>query len=59
MWVFDGEKWVEEGSSSPRSEQTLGPIDAGVRDRFYPELQIVEITRIERRENHYFPILIP
>lgn len=57
MWVFDGEKWVQEGSN-PRSEQTLGPMDAGERDRFYPELQIVEV-RIERREKQYIPVVIP
>ena len=58
MWVFDGEKWVQEGSN-PRSEQTLGPMDAEQRDRFYPELQVIEIPRIEKREKQYIPVVIP
>ena len=58
MWVFDGEKWMEEGAS-PQSGQTQKPLDPREWEGFYPELQVVEVPRIEKRDNHYIPVLIP
>lgn len=59
MWVFDGEKWMEEGTS-PQSEHTQKPLDPRDWEGFYPELQVVvEIPRIEKRDNLYIPVLIP
>jgi hypothetical protein len=57
MWVFDGEKWTEEGTSS-HTEQNQKTVDPREYPAFYPELQIVEVPHIERREVH-IPILIP
>jgi hypothetical protein len=61
MWVFDGEKWIDEGGSSAQSElqQKTQDLRNWERDGFYPELQVIEITRIERREEIRGPILIP
>ena len=45
MWIFDGEEWTEEGSTqSNRQEQPALP----PRDRFYPELQVVEVVPVPR-----------
>jgi hypothetical protein len=57
MWVFDGEKWNEEGTS-PRPEPTQKPLDPRDCEEFYPELQVIEVPRVER-EYVPFPVLIP
>ena len=43
MWVFDGEKWIDEGASSPQSElqQKTQDLRNWERDGFYPELDLV------------------
>jgi hypothetical protein len=42
MWVFDGEEWIEEGSS-PKSEKNNPSSNRRELEEFYPELQIVEV----------------
>lgn len=58
MWVFDGEKWTEEGTS-PQTEGTQKPLDPRDCDEFYPELQIMEVPRIERKDYVPVSVLIP
>lgn len=58
MWVFDGEKWIEVGTT-PKSEQAHEPLDRRNREEFYPELQVIEVPRIEKRETIIVPTLIP
>lgn len=57
MWVFDGE-WIEEGTD-PQSERAQKPLDPRAWEEFYPELQVIEVPRIEKRENVIVPTLIP
>ena len=55
MWVFDGEKWTEEGGSSeqkPKAEQVFRI------EEFQPELQIVEVVPTVPRTNR-IPVPLP
>lgn len=58
MWVFDGEKWIEEGTA-PQTERAPKPMDPREWEEFYPELQVIEVPRIEKRETVIVPMLIP
>ena len=57
MWVFDGEEWVEEGTSSKKDDRKL-EYDPRNFEEFQPELQIIEVplTRHEPKIVPLFPI---
>ena len=59
MWVYDGENWTDEGSSS-ESESKL-PNRPREYGEFYPELQVVEVEIPLKREQPFpfIPTLIP
>ena len=40
MWIYDGEQWIEEGSSE---SETKPDTTMPQFDQFYPELQVIEI----------------
>lgn len=46
MWIFDGEEWINEGDGRKPTPQApeMEP------ERFVPELQIVEVPVVHRRE---------
>lgn len=54
MWIYDGEQWTEEGASESESKPDTAMPQF---DRFYPELQIVEIVPVPRP--HYVPFPLP
>lgn len=63
MWVFDGEKWTEEGGSSTSTDQSRARQQQQQQqyDMLLPELQVVEveITHINPRTNHVPPYPMP
>ena len=46
MWIFDGEEWIKEGEG----RQPTPPAPEMEPERFVPELQIVPVPMIRRRE---------
>lgn len=52
MWIFDGEEWIREGGE----QKPTPPAPEMEPERFVPELQIVEVPVIRRREE-IVPIL--
>ncbi len=57
MWVFDGERWIEEGSA--RNDRTSTPAPELGFEEFVPELQIVEVVPVPRKRDDippYFPV---
>ena len=64
MWTYDGESWIEEGSSHQNDEgQSNGeikrPNHTSRFEEFYPELQVVEITPVTPRTNRRPLLPIP
>ena len=57
MWIFDGEQWKEEGVSDSAIKPEL---QAPRREeRFYPELQVVEVVPLPIRRPNYVPLPLP
>ena len=52
MWVYDGEEWTDEGSSSERKPETTPRPQL---DEFVPELQVIEIVPIPPAKPSYVP----
>jgi hypothetical protein len=55
MWVFDGEEWTEEGTSSSSAKPENSPIRI---DELMPELQIIEIVPVPQT-NYVPPFPLP
>ncbi len=49
MWVYDGEEWTQEGGSGGRDSRQ--PEMTPRFDEFTPELQVIEILPVVRRNN--------
>ena len=57
MWIFDGDQWKDEGASDNATKPEL---QAPRREeRFYPELQIVEVVPLPVRRPNYVPLPLP
>lgn len=53
MWTYDGEEWFEEGGS----EEKRTPETAAIQyDMFLPELQVIEIPRVQPEPVVPFPL---
>ena len=61
MWVFDGEKWFEEGgeSESRASSQTPKPELSTPREEFRPELQVIEVVISVPKKDYVPPFPLP
>lgn len=72
MWTYDGESWIEEGSSPDSKggqtpDSNNGQINGEIKrpnqtsrfEEFYPELQVVEITPTLPRTNRVPPLPRP
>jgi hypothetical protein len=59
MWVFDGEEWTQDdGSEWPKSNAK--PETARQRvDEFVPELQVIEIVQIPKKDMPVPPLPLP
>jgi hypothetical protein len=57
MWVFDGEEWTQDdGSIQPKGK----PEPARPRyDELAPELQVIEIVPVVRRNTDVPPLPMP
>lgn len=57
MWVFDGEEWTQDdGSFEPKSK----PVTPRPRyDELSPELQVIEIVPVVRRNTDVPPLPMP
>lgn len=57
MWVFDGEEWTQDdGSFEPKSK----PVTPRPRyDELSPELQVIEIVPVVRRNRDVPPLPMP
>ncbi len=57
MWVFDGEEWTQDdGSIQPKSQ----PVTPRPRyDELSPELQVIEIVPVVRRNTDVPPLPMP
>lgn len=57
MWVFDGEEWTQDdGSIQPKST----PVPPRPRyDELSPELQVIEIVPVVRRNYDVPPLPMP
>ncbi|HYC61307.1 MAG TPA: hypothetical protein VEK79_17260 [Thermoanaerobaculia bacterium] len=57
MWVFDGEQWTQDdGSFEPKSKPE--PIRPRY-DEMMPELQVLEIVPVVRRNTDVPPLPMP
>ena len=52
MWIYDGEQWIEEGSSESEVKPEPTPQH---EEMFYPELQVVEVVIPVPRTNYVPP----
>jgi hypothetical protein len=61
MWVFDGEKWFQEGgeSESQTSSQTPKHEMWNPRDEFRPELQVIEVVISVPKSDYVPPFPLP
>ncbi|HEV7768698.1 MAG TPA: hypothetical protein VGQ76_27140 [Thermoanaerobaculia bacterium] len=57
MWVFDGEEWTQDdGSIQPKAK----PEQPRPRyDELSPELQVIEIVPVVRRNTYVPPLPMP
>jgi len=57
MWVYDGEEWMQDdGSIEPKRKPEL------IRPRYdelMPELQVIEIVPVKRRNTDVPPLPMP
>jgi hypothetical protein len=55
MWIYDGEKWIEEGVNAHKTkpEQTQRP-----EEMYQPELQVVEVVPLPKT-NYVPPLPLP
>ena len=58
MWVFDGEEWTQDdGSFEPKGSKPVTPRPR--YDELSPELQVIEIVPVVRRNTDVPPLPMP
>ena len=60
MWVFDGEEWTQDngGSESPKSNAKPESARQWV-DELVPELQVIEIVPVQKKDMPVPPLPLP
>jgi hypothetical protein len=58
MWVFDGEEWTQDNGSE-QSKANLAETSRPRYDQMMPELQIIEIVPVVRRNTNVPPLPMP
>lgn len=56
MWTYDGEEWFEEGGSEGKRTPETAAIQY---DMFLPELQVIEIPRVQPEPVVPLPFPLP
>jgi hypothetical protein len=56
MWVYDGENWIEEGTSENDAKREQNPRP---EEMYQPELQVVEIVPVVPKTNPMPPFPLP
>ena len=58
MWVFDGEQWTQDdGSFEPKTSKP--ELNRPRYDELMPELQVIEIVPVVRRNTDVPPLPMP
>lgn len=57
MWVFDGEEWTQDDGSIQTQSKPVSPRPR--YDELMPELQVIEIVPVTRRNTDVPPLPMP